>query len=131
MQWIAGATITADNGADNFTTVNVYGGVKMGNGIAGQVEWWNRDSDNTSSTDDGGYAQVSYTMAKSGNMQPGFVARWSVVGGDNFADDQTEITVGANAYYAEHNLKTQVQISNLDDGTNDATSIDLLFTLVF
>jgi hypothetical protein len=131
MQWIAGATITADNGADNFTTVNVYGGVKMGNGVAGQVEWWSRDSDNTSTTDDGGYAQVSYTMAKSGSMQPGFVARWSVVGGDNFADDLTEITVGANAYYAEHNLKTQVQISNLDDGTDDATSIDLLFTLVF
>ena len=135
MQWIAGATITADNGSvanDNSTTINVFGGLKMGNGLAAQLEWWTRDLDAADTSDDGGYAQVSYTLPKSGNMQPGFVARWSVVGGDSFADDITEIVVGANAYYSEHNLKTQLQISSLDDGSaDDTTSLDLLFTLVF
>ena len=135
MQWIAGATITADNGSvanDNSTTINVFGGLKMGNGLAAQLEWWTRDLDTADTSDDGGYAQVSYTLAKSGSMQPGFVARWSVVGGDSFADDITEIVVGANAYYSEHNLKTQLQISSLDDGSaDDTTSLDLLFTLVF
>ena len=135
MQWIAGATITADNGSvanDNSTTINVFGGLKMGNGLAAQLEWWTRDLDAADTSDDGGYAQVSYTLPKSGNMQPGFVARWSVVGGDSFADDITEIVVGANAYYSAHNLKTQLQISSLDDGSaDDTTSLDLLFTLVF
>ena len=55
-----------------------------------------------------------------------------MVGGDSFADDITEIVVGANAYYSAHNLKTQLQISSLDDGSaDDTTSLDLLFTLVF
>ena len=137
MQWIAGATVTADNGSvanDNSTTINVFGGLKTGSGIAAQVEWWTRDLDAGDTTDDGGYAQVSYTMAKSGSMQPGFVARWSTVAFDGGAD-LTEILVGANAYYSEHNLKTQLQVRSINTDTgaadSDATSIDLLFTLVF
>ncbi|MGC6486772.1 MAG: porin, partial [Planctomycetota bacterium] len=142
MQWITGATITADNGPDNLTTVNVFGGLKMGNGVAAQVEWWTRDADDADTSDNGGYAQISYTMAKAGSMQPGFVFRWGTIDHEAAAAalgvsdiEQTELVLGANAYYAEHNLKTQVQIRNVNtdvagaDGDN--TSIDLLFTLVF
>ncbi len=43
----------------------------------------------------------------------------------------TETMVGAKFYYAGHNLKTQLAVTNLDDGTDDMNSIDLMFTLVF
>jgi len=132
MQWIAGATVTVDNGAaDDSQTINVFGGFKSGSGIAAQFDYWTRDLDNASTTDDGFSVQGSYTLAKSGAVQWGGVARFSSIGGDNFADDLTEIVVGANAYYAEHNLKTQIQVRNTDDGTDDTNALDLLFTLVF
>jgi hypothetical protein len=143
MQWIGGATVTADNGpTDNLTTVNVFGGLKMGNGLAAQVEWWTRDADDADTSDNGGYAQISYTMAKSGSMQPGFVFRWGSIDHEAAAAalgvsdiEQTELVLGANAYYAEHNLKTQVQIRNVNTDVagadGDVTSVDLLFTLVF
>ena len=70
-------------------------------------------------------------MAKSGSMQPGFVLRHSSISIDGAADDLTETVVGVNAYYDAHNLKTQLQVRNIDIGSDDATSIDLLFTLVF
>ena len=55
-----------------------------------------------------------------------------VLADDGAADDLTETVIGVNAYYADHNLKTQLQVSSFDDGSSDdATSIDLLFTLVF
>ena len=132
MQWIAGATVTVDNGAaDDSQTINVFGGFKSGSGIAAQFDYWTRDLDNASTTDDGFSVQGSYTLAKSGAVQWGGVARFSSIGGDNFADDLTEIVVGANAYYAEHNLKTQIQVRNTDNGTDDTNALDLLFTLVF
>jgi len=143
MQWIGGATVTADNGPnDNLTTVNVFGGLKMGNGLAAQVEWWTRDADDADTSDNGGYAQISYTMAKTGSMQPGFVFRWGSIDHEAAAAalgvsdiEQTELVLGANAYYAEHNLKTQVQIRNVNTDVagadGDVTSVDLLFTLVF
>ncbi len=132
MQWIAGATVTVDNGAaDDSSTINVFGGFKSGSGIAAQFDYWTRELDNASTTDDGFSVQGSYTLAKSGAVQWGGVARFSSIGGDNFADDLTEIVVGANAYYADHNLKTQIQVRNTDDGTDDTNALDLLFTLVF
>ena len=132
MQWITGATVTANNGAaDNTQTINVFGGIKAGNGIAAQFDYWTRDLDAADTTDDGFSVQASYTMAQSGNMQPGFVLRHSSISLDGVADDQTETVVGVNAYYAAHNLKTQLQVSSRDDGTDDQTSLDLLFTLVF
>ena len=143
MQWIGGATVTADNGPnDNLTTVNVFGGLKMGNGLAAQVEWWTRDADDADTSDNGGYAQISYTMAKTGSLQPGFVFRWGSIDHEAAAAalgvsdiEQTELVLGANAYYAEHNLKTQVQVRNVNTDVagadGDVTSVDLLFTLVF
>jgi hypothetical protein len=133
MQWITGATVTANNGlADNTQTINVFGGIKAGNGIAAQFDYWTRDLDAADTTDDGFSVQASYTMAKSGSMQPGFVLRHSNISIDGAADDLTETVIGVNAYYADHNLKTQLQVSSFDDGSSDdATSIDLLFTLVF
>jgi len=132
MQWITGATLTANNGAvDNTQTINVFGGIKAGNGIAAQFDYWTRDLDNADTTDDGFSVQASYTMAKSGSMQPGFVLRHSSISIDGAADDLTETVVGVNAYYDAHNLKTQLQVRNIDIGSDDATSIDLLFTLVF
>ena len=100
---------------------------------AAQFDLWSRDQDVADTTDDGFTVQASYTLAKSGSMQPGFVARFSSVSLDG-AEDATQIAIGANAYYAEHNLKTQLQVTLDDDGndaTDDTTSLDLLFTLVF
>ena len=142
MQWLTGLTITNDNGAaENYQTINVYGGLKAGNGLAGQVEYWTRDADLGDTTDSGGYVQLSYTMEKSGNMQPGFVARYTTVDwesplGAGTADlEGTGMTLGVNAYYAAHNLKAQLQYSTLEletgGATTDASSIDLLFTVVF
>ena len=80
-------------------------------------------------------------MEKSGNMQPGFVARYTSVDwesplGPGTADlEGTGMTLGVNAYYAAHNLKAQLQYSTLEldagGATTDASSIDLLFTVVF
>ena len=120
MQWITGATVTANNGAaDNTQTINVFGGIKAGNGIAAQFDYWTRDLDAADTTDDGFSVQASYTMAKSGSMQPGFVLRHSNISIDGAADDLTETVIGVNAYYADHNLKTQLQVSSFDDGSSD------------
>ena len=140
MQWLTGLTITNDNGAENYQTINAYGGIKVGNGLAGQVEYWTRDADLGDTTDNGGYVQLSYTMEKSGNMQPGFVARYTTVDwesplGAGTADlEGTGMTLGVNAYYAAHNLKAQLQYTQgeLEGLVDDETSsIDLLFTVVF
>jgi len=136
MQWIAGATITANNGTvanDNDTTLNVFGGMKLGNGLAAQLDIWSRDADAADTTDDGYSLQASYTMAKSGSMQPGFVLRHSSVTIDD-GDDATETALGVNAYYAAHNLKTQLQVTSSNAGgvaDDDQLSLDLMFTLVF
>ena len=134
MQWIAGATVTANNanGGERDQTINVFGGIKTGSGIAAQADYWTRDQDLADVTLNGYSVQASYTMAKSGSMQPGFVLRHSSVDFDA-GGDETETVVGVNAYYADHNLKTQLQVTSFDDGLggDDTTSIDLLFTLVF
>jgi hypothetical protein len=133
--WLAGATLTQDNAATgNFMTINAFGGMKFGNGIAAQVEYWTQDEDNASTTDSGFYVQGSYTMAQGENWQPGFVARFSSIDQESLANEETtEILVGVNAYYAAHNLKTQLQVRQVsaDLADTDTTSLDLLFTLVF
>lgn len=141
MQWLTGLTITNDNGAaENYQTINAYGALKVGNGLAGQVEYFTRDADLGDTTDDGGYVQLSYTMEKSGNMQPGLVARYTMVDWENPIGngvdlEGTGMTLGVNAYYAAHNLKAQLQYSTFEleaaGATTDASSIDLLFTVVF
>lgn len=138
MQWIAGATVTVNNGAvDDTQTINAFGGFKFGNGFATQVEYWTRDFDNADLTDDGGYVQLSYTMAKSGSMQPGFVARFGTVNFENNPDvEGPEFVIGANAYFAEHNLKWQLQyasgtVENFAADDIESSSIGLLCTVVF
>ena len=142
MQWITGATITTDNGSvanDNNTTINLFGGLKFGNGLAAQAEYWSREFDNAGTTDDGGYAQVSYTFASTGSMQPGFVARYGFVNLERPGADDIEgpeFTIGANAYYAAHNLKWQVEYAS---GTTEnfladdieSSAFRVLCTLVF
>ncbi len=136
MQWIAGATITVDNGAaDDLQTINVFGGLKAGNGLAAQAEYWTRDADNADTTDDGAHVQVSYTMAKSGSMQPGFVARYAMVDFDNGVEGN-EFTLGVNAYYAAHNLKWQLEYAsgateNFAADDIESSAIRLLCTVVF
>ena len=137
--WLAGVTLTQDNAAaDDFMTINAYGGFKAGNGFAGQVELWSRDADGADTTDTGFYVQGSYTLAKNASWQPGFVARFGSVSLDGGAGDDadtTEIVVGVNAYYAAHNLKSQLQVrqgtTEVGEADTDLTSVDLLFTLVF
>ena len=139
MQWIAGATVTVNNGAaDDTQTINVFGGLKAGNGLAAQVEYWPRDQDNANTTDDGGYAQVSYTFASMGSMQPGLVARYGFVNLETGAGDieGPEFTIGANAYYAAHNLKWQVEYAsgtteNFIGDDIESSALRVLCTLVF
>ncbi len=89
-------------------------------------------------TDYGGYVQLSYTMAKSGSMQPGFVARFGTVNldqaGENF--EGPEFVLGASAYFAEHNLKWQLQyasgtVENFVAEDIESSSISLRCTVVF
>jgi hypothetical protein len=138
MQWIAGATVTVNNGAaDDTQTINAFGGFKFGNGLAAQVEYWTREMDNADLTDDGGYVQLSYTMAKSGSMQPGFVARFGTVNFEDTVDvEGPEFVLGANAYFADHNLKWQLQyasgtVENFAADDIESSSISLLCTVVF
>jgi len=144
MQWIAGATVTANNqvDGDSTQTVNVFGGFKSGNGLAAQFDYWTRDNDfaeSDNNTPTGYSVQASYTLAKMGSMQPGFVLRHSSIDFDldPAVDDVTETALGVNAYYAEHNLKTQLQVTSRAFGDGafgdslETTSLDLLFTLVF
>lgn len=133
--WIAGVTVTQDNAvADDFMTINAFGGFKAGNGMAVQAELWTRDADAGDTSDTGLYVQGSYTLAKNGSMQPGFVVRFSTLDQESAGDEETtEVLVGANAYYAAHNLKTQLQIRQVttDLADTEDTSLDLMFTLVF
>jgi hypothetical protein len=138
-QWIAGATVTADRRDDQDNdTINVFGGLKSGSGFAGQVEYWNRNQEDTDATDYGGYVQLSYTMAKSGSMQPGFVARFGTVNLDQVGEniEGPELILGANAYFADHNLKWQLQyasgtVENFAAEDIESSSISLLCTVVF
>jgi hypothetical protein len=141
LHWIAGGTITSANEAlangGDAMTINLFGGLKAGNGFAGQFEYWLRDNDDLNRDDAGFYGQVSYTLKKNegDKIQWGGVLRYSSADFDG--PEATEISGGVNAYYHEHNLKTQLQISSIQfdnaAGTevSDTTSIDLLFTLVF
>ena len=138
--WIAGLTVTQDNGdtaAGDSMTINAFGGFKAGNGMALQAEFWTRDDDvkyTDGTTDSGLYVQGSYTLAANGSMQPGFVARISQLDQETAGDEETtEVLVGVNAYYAAHNLKTQLQVRqvSMDLADTDVTSVDLMFTLVF
>ncbi|MDA7936690.1 OprO/OprP family phosphate-selective porin [bacterium] len=135
MSWISGITLTQDNAnADDLQTINAFAGLKMGNGVAAQVEFWTQDADAADTSDSGFYVQGSYTMAQSGSWQPGVVARFSSVDQESQGDEETtEALVGVNAYYSAHNLKTQLQVRQVsaDLADADATSVDLLFTLVF
>ena len=130
MQWIAGATITVDNGAaDDTQTINVFGGYKGGNGLAAQFDLWSRT-----------WTTPTPRMTASRSRPPTWPSRATCsrvscalldISLDG-ADDATQIAIGANAYYAEHNLKTQLQVTLDDDGNAaDDDSLDLLFTLVF
>jgi len=141
LHWIAGATLTAANeitaNGGDATTINLFGGLKAGNGFAGQFEYWLRDNDDLNRDDSGFYAQVSYTLKKNegDKIQWGGVLRYSSADFDG--PEATEISGGINAYYHEHSLKTQLQVSSIqfDNAASvevsDTTSIDLLFTLVF
>jgi len=135
--WIAGATLTQQNddaglGGDDTTVSTEYFGMKMGNGLAGQLELFQASGDDNTLLDaTGANVQVSYTLAKSGDHQYGFVLRHSMIDVDAAADEVTETVVGINDYHHGHNLKTQLQLSQNDDGTNDNMSLDLLFTVVF
>ncbi|MFP6685111.1 MAG: porin [Polyangiaceae bacterium] len=134
--WIAGLTVTQDNQSavgDDFMTINAFAGFKAGNGLALQAELWSRDADDEDTTDSGLYVQGSYTLAANGSMQPGFVARVSQLDIDGADDgEKMEVLVGVNAYYAAHNLKTQLQVrQESDDGDDETTSLELMFTLVF
>ena len=138
-QWIAGATVTDDRraGDNDLRTLNIFGGFKSGSGIAAQVEHWTREAEGPVSNANDGYgyyAQVSYTMAKSGSMQPGFVARFGSVDFDSGVQGD-EFTLGVNAYYAAHNLKWQLEYANgTTEGLGDdidSSAIRLLCTVVF
>jgi len=142
-QWIAGATVTLDRRAtdpvdqDN-ETANIFGGFKSGSGFAGQVEYWNRNQEDTDATDYGGYVQLSYTMAKSDSMQPGFVARFGTVNLDQVGEniEGPELILGVNAYFADHDLKWQLQyasgtVENFAAEDIESSSISLLCTVVF
>lgn len=141
LHWIAGGTITSANEAlangGDAMTINLFGGIKAGNGFAGQFEYWLRDNDDLNRDDAGFYGQVSYTLKKNegDKIQWGGVLRYSSADFDG--PEATEISGGINAYYHEHNLKTQLQVSSIqfDNAAgaevSDTTSIDLLFTLVF
>jgi len=142
-QWIAGATVTLDRRAtdpvdqDN-ETANIFGGFKSGSGFAGQVEYWNRNQEDTDATDYGGYVQLSYTMAKSDSMQPGFVARFGTVNLDQVGEniEGPELILGVNAYFAVHDLKWQLQyasgtVENFAAEDIESSSISLLCTVVF
>ena len=146
MQWIVGATFTADNGDvagvnDDSETINAFFGMKMGNGLAAQLEYWTRDNEQAiDTTDDGAYAQLSYTMAKSGSMQPGVVVRYSTATweqGPGLNDVELDgYLVGVNAYFAGHDLKTQLSYSTgsasgLFATDAEQTSVDLMMTVVF
>jgi hypothetical protein len=127
--WIAGASILMMNEGDSDDQqINAFGAWKSGSGIAVQAEMFERDDDLDSR---GVYGQFSYTMAASGGVQYGAAARYSLVDVDD--SEVSELSVGINAYYAAHNLKTQLQVSQLDDDDADAgaTTLDLLFTLMF
>ena len=139
VRWIAGATLTSvneslANGGDAMT-VNLFGGVKLAKGLAGQFESSLRDNDDLNRDDSGFYGQVSYTLAKTGKIQWGGVLRYGFIDFDG--PEATEIAGGVNAYYEGHDLKTQIQVRSIQvdnaAGTevSDTTSIDLLFTLVF
>lgn len=140
-EYIVGATVTSVNesflipGTGNAMTINGFGGLKFGNGLAVQGEYFTRDNDNLNRDDTGYYGQVSYTLKKSGNVQWGGVVRYANV--DLDGPEATELAAGINAYYHEHNLKTQFQVRNIQfenaagAKVNDLTSLDLLFTLVF
>lgn len=139
LNYIAGVTVTgvdeiAANGG-NAMTINGFCGLKFGNGLAAQGEYWMRDNDTLNRDDTGFYGQVSYTLKKQGAVQWGGVLRYAAVDFDG--PEATEIALGINAYYHEHNLKTQVQVRNIqfDNAAgaevSDTNSLDLLFTLVF
>ncbi|MCK5943758.1 MAG: hypothetical protein KAI24_17370, partial [Planctomycetes bacterium] len=116
--WIAGATVTAANeqalipqapptpaiaGPGDALTINVFGGLKAGNGLAVQGEFFARDNDDLNRDDTGFYGQVSYTLKRNDadHIQWGGVLRYSMVDFDT-AGEATEISGGINAYYHEH-----------------------------
>jgi len=128
--WIAGASMMMEAAGNNDAEqINAYGAWKSGAGIAVQAEVFQRDDQGDVS---GVYGQGSYTLAASGGVQYGFAARFSSIEADG-ASDVNELAVGFNAYYHEHNLKTQLQLRQGDvDGLDgEYTTLDLMFTLMF
>jgi hypothetical protein len=143
--WIAGASLLLSNEGDGEgETVNAFGGWKSGSGIAVQAEWFVRENDDNGfgAGSNGFYGQFSYTMPASDGVQYGAVARYSVIDLDDNGES-SEVSVGVNAYYHEHALKTQLQVTftdtdivllpfyNVAGDDLGSTSLDLLFTLMF
>ena len=144
-------------------TLNIFGQIKTGGGIAAQAEYWMReDEDRPTSTkadSSGWYAQASFTTKPGEGTQWGFAGRWAMIKADDpntalaprpslpgtgfgpgaigpATGDMSEGTVGINAYYHKHKLKTQLnyvyQDISLDSGADFTNNgIDIMFTLLF
>ena len=128
--WISGASILLINeGADEDSSINLYAGWKSGSGVAAQAEIFIREDETYDS--EGFYGQLSYTMPSTEGVQYGGAARYSMLDVDGA--EVSEISLGVNAYYHEHALKSQLQVSSVEadrlDG--DIARFDLLFTLMF
>jgi hypothetical protein len=133
----------------NINTAWVFEG-----GISAQGEFFLRTDDPDVGADEdstGFYAQAGYTLPKSGDsaMQWGFGLRYGMIDTDSTVTyligipglagspgDVSELTVGVNAFYHEHALKTQLDYTMQDvnpDVGADATNhiFRIQFTLLF
>jgi hypothetical protein len=153
--YIAGVNVLVGNDAfpgaatdNDMLTGNAFLAGKSGRGVAAQAELFARSDDDGTATYDsmGFYLQASYTMPPGEGTQWGYVVRASSVDIEQFTMNvgdaaiapgkASELSVGLNAYYHQHRLKTQMMLTFLnqrpDGGTEvDSTSLDLLFTLMF
>ena len=159
----AGTTPDQIGGTSKVQTINVFAGLKTGAGIAAQAEVWIREDEQRFTNNDadslGWYVQGSYTTKPGEGTQYGIGARWSMVtlddpnpallarpslGGTSSlvsvlgaTGDISEGSIGVNAYYHKHKLKSQLnyiyQDVSPDGGGSDLTNhgLDLMFTLAW
>jgi phosphate-selective porin O/P len=143
-----GNTTDIESTSFNVNTAWVFPG-----GISAQGEFFFRSDDpdgGTSEDSTGFYAQAGYTLPKSGDsaLQWGFGLRYGMINTDNTSSflgipglagtpgDVSELTVGVDAFYHGHALKTQLDYTlqevNPDVGA-DATNhiFRVQFTLLF
>lgn len=148
-------------GTNKVQTINIYGSLKTGSGIAAQAEIYLREDEprgaNVTNDSSGWYVQGSYTMEPGEGTQWGAAVRYAMLKFDDanialapmgslsgmgtgygYQGDVSELTVGINAYYHKHKLKTQLNYVYQDispdagfgaDLTN--SGVDVMFTLLF